>query len=308
MIDIVTIGWLTIDDIVLQNYTCKPGTIGGGALYSAIGAQIWHDQVGLHSVTGTKYFSSVVHEIRQQGLDTTGVRAIPGSGLELWLLHESANEKQQVPKLTSSTADQMDAGKGPLPEAYRTARGFHIAPQTPQGSFENVNLLSALPSKPILTLDVLADAYVDAARYRELSFLDRITAFLPSKEEVERIWQPKSLSDWIRTQSTTYSRCVAVKMGVNGSLVCDGSEESVYHVPAFTTKVADTTGSGDSYCGGFLAGLVLGRPVLECAAMGTVSASFTVEFCGALAIKRPDSVERDKRFQMVFQQIEEYRR
>jgi ribokinase len=141
-----------------------------------------------------------------------------------------------------------------------------------------------------------------------MSFLDRITAFLPSKEEVERIWQPKSLSDWIRTQSTTYSRCVAVKMGVNGSLVCDGSEGSVYRVPAFTTKVADTTGSGDSYCGGFLAGLVLGRPVLECAAMGTVSASFTVEFCGALAIRKPDSGERDERFQMVFRQIEEYRR
>jgi ribokinase len=240
-------------------------------------------------------------------LDTAGVRAIPGSGLELWLLHESVNEKQQIPKLTSSTADQMDAGRGPLPEAYRTARGFHIAPQTPQGSFENVNLLSALPSKPILTLDLLADAYVDAARYRELSFLDRITAFLPSKEEVERIWQPKSLSDWIRTQSTTYSRCVAVKMGANGSLVCDGSDRSVYHAPAFTTKVADTTGSGDSYCGGFLAGLVLGRPVLECAAMGTVSASFNVGFCGALATRKPDSGERDERFQMVFQQIEEYR-
>jgi hypothetical protein len=180
--------------------------------------------------------------------------------LELWLLHESVNEKQQVPKLTSSTVHEMDAGRGSLPGAYRTARGFHIAPQTPQGSLENVKLLSALPSKPILTLDLLADAYVDAARYRELSFLDRITAFLPSKEEVESIWQPKSLSDWIRTQSTTYSRCVAVKMGVNGSLVCDGSEGSVYHVPAFTTKVADMTGSGDSYCGGFLAGLVLGRP------------------------------------------------
>jgi hypothetical protein len=32
MTDIVTIGWLTIDDIVLEDYTCKPRTIGGGAL------------------------------------------------------------------------------------------------------------------------------------------------------------------------------------------------------------------------------------------------------------------------------------
>lgn len=40
--------------------------------------------------------------------------------------------------------------------------------------------------------------------------------------------------------------------------------------------------------------------------MGTVSASFTVEFCDALASRKPDSGERDERFQMVFPQIEEY--
>jgi sugar/nucleoside kinase (ribokinase family) len=306
MTDIVTIGWLTIDDIVLEDYTCKPRTIGGGALYSAIGARIWHAPVGLHTVTGNEYFGSVIQEIKEYGLDTTGVRAIPGNGLELWLLHESATEKQQVPKLTSSTANEMDAGRGSLPEAYSTARGFHIAPQTADGSLENVNLLSTLPSRPIVTLDLLADAYVDTAPYRDLSFLDRITAFLPSKEEVERIWRPKNLSDWVRSKATGYARCVAVKMGVNGSLVCDGTGRSVYHVPAFTTQVVDTTGAGDSYCGGFLAGLVLGRPVLECAAMGTVSASFTVEFCGALAMRKPEPGERDKRLQTVLRNIEEY--
>jgi ribokinase len=289
MIDIVTIGWLTIDDIVLEDSSCKPRTIGGGALYSAIGAQIWQDRIGLHSVTGTKYFSTVLKEIRKYGLDTSGLRAIPGNGLELWLLHESATEKQQIPKLKSSTAREMDAGRGSLPDAYRVARGFHIAPQ------------------PVVTLDLLADSYVDTAPYRDLSFLNRITAFLPSREEVERIWRPKNLSDWIRTQSTSYACHLAVKMGVNGSLVCDGMERSVYRVPAFITNVVDTTGAGDSYCGGFLAGLVLGRPVLECAAMGTVSASFTVEFCGALAMRKPEPGERDERFRQVFQQIEKYR-
>jgi ribokinase len=240
-------------------------------------------------------------------LDTTGLRAIPGNGLELWLLHESATEKQQIPKLKSSTAREMDAGRGSLPEAYRVARGFHIAPQTAYSSIENVNFLSALASKPVVTLDLLADPYVDTAPYRDLDFLNNITAFLPSREEVERIWRPKNVSDWIRTQSTSCACHIAVKMGVSGSLVCDGIERSVYHVPAFMTNVVDTTGAGDSYCGGFLAGLVLGRPLLECAAMGTVSASFTVEFCGALAMRKPEPGERDERFRKVFQQTEKYR-
>ena len=144
MIDIVTIGWLTIDDIVLPNATCHPQVIGGGALYSAIGARIWHDHVGIHSVTGEKYLKTVMSEISQSGLDVTGLNSIEGNGLELWVLHETETEKQQLPKLTSSTAKEMDSGRRPLPEAYRGSRGFHIAPQTPASSIANVRHLSFL--------------------------------------------------------------------------------------------------------------------------------------------------------------------
>ena len=49
---------------------------------------------------------------------------------------------------------------------------------------------------------------------------------------------------------------VAVKMGEAGAYV-DGAEWRG-HVPAFAVEVADTTGAGDAFCGGFLAGVVSG--------------------------------------------------
>ena len=131
MIDIATVGWLTMDDIVLLDHSCRPGVLGGGALYSAIGAQIWSDSVGVHSVTGREVYEDVRTRIAARGLDGEGVGAIDGAGLQLWLLHESETFKRQVPKLNSATAEEMDRGRGPLPEAYRGARGFHVAPQTP---------------------------------------------------------------------------------------------------------------------------------------------------------------------------------
>jgi sugar/nucleoside kinase (ribokinase family) len=307
MIDIVTIGWLTIDDIVLPNATCHRQVIGGGALYSAIGARIWHDRVGIHSVTGEKYIRTVTNEISQYDLDVTGLNSIGGSGLELWILHETETEKQQVPKLTSSTAQEMDSGRRSLPEAYRSSRGFHIAPQTPASSIANVRYLSSFSSKPIVTLDILADTYIDANQYLDLSFLESITAFIPSREEVHRIWHPMNLSEWIQAQAATYNRCIAVKLGGMGSLVCEGPQASVLHVPALNVEVLDTTGAGDSYCGGFLAGLVAGRPVLECAVMGTVSASFVVQACGALATPRPTASERADRFSTVLGRVTEWR-
>src|SRR5271170_4205528 len=138
MIDIATVGWLTMDDIVLLDHSCRPGVLGGGALYSAIGAQIWSDSVGVHSVAGREVYEDVRAQIASRGLDGEGVGAIDGVGLQLWLLHESETFKRQVPKLNSATAEEMDRGRSPLPGAYRRARGFHVAPQSPEGTTENV--------------------------------------------------------------------------------------------------------------------------------------------------------------------------
>ena len=297
--DVVTVGWLTMDDIVLADHRCRPNVLGGGALYSAIGAQIWDAKVGIHSVTGSLVFDSVRRAIAARGLDTDGIGAIAGNGLQLGLLHESATEKQQVPKLTSSRVEEVDQSRGPLPSAYTTARGFHIAPQTPAGSIESARHLGTLPSAPIVTLDILADAFIDRRLYADLSFLDRVTAFLPSETEVLRIWQPSDLHAWMRAEASAHGCHIGVKRGEHGSLICDAGTGVLSRIPPFPAPVSDTTGAGDSYCGGVLAGLVAGRPLIECVAMGTVSASYVVEACGALQTQRPLAAERDLRLQTV---------
>jgi ribokinase len=227
------------------------------------------------------FHDAVRAEIGARGIDPEGIGAIEGNGLQLWLLHESATAKQQVPKLTSSSAEEMDRGRGPLPPAYTTARGFHIAPQTPAGSIENARRLGRLPTAPVVTLDLLSDEFIDRRLYADLGFLDAVTAV-----------------------AAAHGCHMAVKLGGEGSMICDARTGEITHVPAFPARVTDTTGAGDSYCGGFLAGLVAGRPLLECAAMGTVSASYVIEACGALETERPRPEERDNRLRRVLAGIE----
>lgn len=297
--DAVTIGWLTMDDIVLTDHRCRPNVLGGGALYSAVGAQVWAAKVGIHSLAGRPTLDATRDAIRRRGLDTAGIGAVEGNGLQLWLLHESATDKQQVPKLTSSSADQMDRERGPLPQSYVTARGFHIAPQSPAGSIETAKRLHALPSDPIVTLDLLSDEFIDRRLYADLRFLDAVTAFLPSEAEVTRIWQPPDRNTWLRQQASAHGCHMGVKLGEQGSIVCDARTGALTHVPAYPARVVDTTGAGDAYCGGFLAGLIAGRPLAECAAMGTVSASYVVEAYGALETERLGRAERDARLRAV---------
>jgi sugar/nucleoside kinase (ribokinase family) len=295
MIDIVTVGWLTMDDIVLTDHSCLPGVLGGGALYSAVGAQVWSDRVGVHAVTGRAICDDARARIAARGLDADGVGAIEGAGLQLWLLHESETFKQQVPKLGSSTADEMDRGRGPLPQSFRLARGFHVAPQTPAGTAKNVRKLSALPHRPVVTVDILSDEYIDRRFYADLGFLRGASAFLPSEAEIMRIWRPSDIAAWLRETASRLKCHMAAKLGERGSLVCDAESGALIHTPAHPVKVVDTTGAGDSYCGGFVAGLAAGRPLAECAAMGAVSAAYVVEAYGALETRRPTAADREAR-------------
>ena len=52
-------------------------------------------------------------------------------------------------------------------------------------------------------------------------------------------------------------------------------------VAAAPTRVVDTTGAGDAYAAGFLAGLVAGRELAECGRIGAVAASEVISHFGA---------------------------
>ena len=152
-------------------------------------------------------------------------------------------------------------------------------------------------------MDILADAMIDASRYADLSFLDAVDAFLPSEAEIERIWGPSRIDDWLVKTARDSGTPVIGKIGAKGSLIAEAGTGRLLHVPAFPVDVIDTTGAGDGYCGGFLAGMASGRSLAECGAMGTVSASFVVSAVGALSTPVPTTEERDARLATVMSAV-----
>ena len=72
---------------------------------------------------------------------------------------------------------------------------------------------------------------------------------------------------------------IITTFGEQGSQV--STREREIAVPAFKVKkVVDPTGAGDSYRGGLLSGLVRSKDIEQCAWMGSVCASFSVESYG----------------------------
>ncbi len=76
-------------------------------------------------------------------------------------------------------------------------------------------------------------------------------------------------------------RCVALKMGAEGSFVMNATGES-HLVPALSVQSVDGTGSGDAFIAGFLTGVLEDRSLLECARLGNAAGAMNVSALGAM--------------------------
>jgi len=295
MPDLVTVGHLTLDDLVLEDGRVLRATMGGGALFSAVGAHAWGCTVGIHSSVGPDYPEEYRRRIEAAGLDLSGVTVGPANSLKLWLLMEGRHRKRQLPKLDSGTVAELDAGRGPLPERYRTARGFHIATALPAAQAQAIRAIRQVAPSAVITLDIWTESFFDPAPYRDPAFLTGLDVFLPSDKEVEALWSLEDLPGTMRRLAAQGPHVVAVKCGEQGSYVYDRERGTLWHVPRLDVPATDTTGAGDAYCGGFLAGMVQTGDALEGALWGTVSASFAVQGYGAEPGMQVDASERQRR-------------
>jgi sugar/nucleoside kinase (ribokinase family) len=70
-----------------------------------------------------------------------------------------------------------------------------------------------------------------------------------------------------------------VKIGMKGALIKQGSE--VVHVGIMAAaKRVDTTGAGDFYAAGFLAGMCEGLSLRQCGTLGAIAAGKVIEVVG----------------------------
>lgn len=284
MAKLLTIGNITLDEIVLPDRTVMSASPGGGVLYSAAGAKIWSPEEGnirIISKIGEDYPQESIDRIQDFGFDVSGVRRVPGKNIHVWLLYEEEGKRQITFFLDSGKSPAMD----PQAEDYDIKNGdvafAHIAPMATSSQLGFINGLAEQRINFTLDLAVVRDE-IDPRDIQKQDGLKKCRIFLPSEQEVQAVWGRPVDHDLLRQISTEGPEVVAVKMGGQGSLVYDRDRDLVHFVPALAVDARDTTGAGDAYCGGFMAGYLATGSALQAALMATVSASYAVEHFGAL--------------------------
>jgi sugar/nucleoside kinase (ribokinase family) len=101
--------------------------------------------------------------------------------------------------------------------------------------------------------------------------------------------EPARMAAFLRERGT---RIVVVKLGAQGAYV--DSDEWRGHAPAYAVDAIDTTGAGDTFCAGFLAGLIGGWDIARAARFANAVGAMCVTAVGGTTGVR--SMEETIRF------------
>ncbi len=111
--------------------------------------------------------------------------------------------------------------------------------------------------------------------------LPYLNYFIPSQPEARAITglsDPSEMARWLQDKGCVH---VVIKLDEKGAF-CREADGSETYVPAYRVdNVVDTTGAGDCWSAGFLAGLLDDLPVPEAAALGNATAAHCIQAPGA---------------------------
>ena len=274
-LDLVVLGNLLVDDVVLPDGRTRMGEPGGATLYASLAAALWGLRTGVVTWRGDDYPAWALEALAARGVDISGARGLGRPGLRTWLLYEG-RRRRVVHRLDGPSHAEVSPTADLLPAGWEKARAFHLAPMP----FEiQRGLVQSLSSREgaFLSLDpyVLLHAETIEA-WREV--VGRVDAFFLSEDEAEGAAEDPRPA--LEPLAGGRLRLLAFKRGQRGGLLYDVGTGRWREWPARAVRVVDPTGAGDAFAAGFLAGWLGGDPIERALLRGVVAASFAIEDWG----------------------------
>ena len=285
---------------------------GGALLYAAGGLAVWDKSIALISKINQSVPHEWVDDLNASGFDVRGIYTDPESNnadQRSFMAYTSMNERSRSnavshfarrgmtfpksllgyqPKETTikdlRESDPLSPAARRTPKDYQDIRFVHICPFDFINQSQMLNLFKGGSDQTVI-LDPALE-YMKPNYWRELRVvLQGVKAFLPSEDELRSLFWGVSndLWDMAKRVSDQGPQIVVIKRGPLGQFVYDAVGKRRYEVPAYSSRLADPTGAGDAFCGGFLAGYQRTKDPLLAALHGNVSASLKVEGNGPFA-------------------------
>jgi sulfofructose kinase len=241
----------------------------------------------------TRYLGSVGNDdagrrqlasLRDDNIDVEYVRVVEGAATQ-WasiILVENVGERTILWRHDPQLNYPADAV---TPEVITGGRILHLDGCDSEAALKAARLARGAGIPVVIDIDELYGPHTEEL----LTYVDYLIAAEEFAADVTGLSNPE---DAARRLQTRYgSRVVGITMGAGGAVFCDRG--SVSTSPAFHVRVADTTGAGDVFHGGFIYGLLQSWPLPRVVRFAHAAAALKCTQTGARrGIPRLAEVER----------------
>jgi sugar/nucleoside kinase (ribokinase family) len=193
------------------------------------------------------------------GVDLSQVKAGGASGICLVVLDRRRDRALVVQPNANDDLCLEDLDLHYLAES----RYLHLSAFVGDGPF-NVQrrLMALIPPAVKVSLDP-GELYAQRGLEDISPLIERSSIIFATAHEIRTMTGTDDYKVGCRHIASLGPDTVVCKMGEQGAYLFSGEEEIVFH-PQGETEVLDNTGAGDVYNAGFLAGLLLGKPLDDC--------------------------------------------
>jgi len=177
------------------------------------------------------------------------------------------------------TLDEADVDASIVASAAVTyLEGYLFDPPAAQAAFRRAAAAAHAAGRQVALS--LSDAFcVDRHRaaFREL-VAGHVDILFANETEITSLYEENTFEAAAEAARRDVA-LAALTRSEAGSVILRGAETA--EIAAEPTRLVDTTGAGDAYAAGFLAGLTAGKPLPVCGRMGSIAAAEVISHYGA---------------------------
>lgn len=269
---------------------------GGCALNAAIDLARLGVATTIVSKVGDDGFGRYLLEtLQKEEVDTRGVVVDPSTPTSASVVLIDEVGERSIVHLLGTNA-RFTAGDIDL-EVVRSSRVLFIAGTFLMPLFDGEGTLSlsrmAREANVTVCMDTAWDSSGQWLRKIE-GVLPYLHWFMPSYEEAKALSghdHPEAIARFFIARGVEN---VVIKLGEKGCYVASTAENAAFYAPSYRLeRVVDTSGAGDAFCAGFIAGLLSGFDIDRCARFANaVAAHCIMEIGTTRGVKERETILR----------------
>ena len=259
--------------------------LGGAAVHFALAASFF-DVVRVLGPVGDDFGPEERAVLGRRGIQTDDIEHVPGGRTFFWngVYSENLNERETL----ETQLNVFEHFEPKLSDAAKASETLFLANIVPAVQLQ---VLTQCDGARFVALDSM-DLWIDVARDDLREVISRVDCLILNDQELEQLTgEPTTIAAALELLSWG-PRIVVAKQGKYGAGLV--TEEGTFWLPAYPLhRVADPTGAGDTFAGGFVGFLSAHRDeevtldlLRRAMAYGSAVASFNVEEFGTERVAR----------------------